>query len=569
MAGAIPFSQSSPSSDSSNLSDSKPAKPVAPLAGHANGDGVRFPFWFVLPALIVGGLLRWLVSSDPVWIDELHTSWAINDSLSVVASRAGHGNQAPVYFWLNWIVNAPFASQNPISLRAMSLLSGMALLVCASGLIWSWTRNRAAVAIVAWLIAIENSFVFYSTEARPYVFMQLLSILHVHLFWSFLHRHRSNVTNTTNTSLEARAADWGLILTTTLLFYTHYVSVWLFFAEAIFFLGCVLVAKQKFQLRPVIITSIETMVLGSIGVPHLWSVFSRRGNWKSVASFEELFSWLWIFLLLALITGALLVWFRFKPRSTQAHVAPNEAESDTQHVRPSDSMRIAFVATWAITPIVAVSVCQLLGVPLAMFRYTVVGTVAFPILFGLLAVCASDWARQWLIGAMLVFVTALFSCPFILPMGKLGFSVAQPPFFRAEMWEFPVQQINSRSDKAFQPVILFGNLIEDVDAFENNDLGFQRYLRYPVSGMYSINLDSRKLFCSPTPSPRRRFSNEQIIEARKQGGAWILVRGEQQMVAEIAAEIEQELRRRGTESRTEIFGFDASYVFLISVDRAD
>ena len=154
-------------------------------------------------------------------------------------------------------------------------------------------------------------------------------------------------------------------------------------------------------------------------------------------------------------------------------------------------------------------------------------------------------------------------------MGKLGFSVAQSPFFRAEMWEFPVQQINSRSDKAFQPVILFGNLIEDVDAFENNDLGFQRYLRYPVSGMYSVNLDSRKLFCSPTPSPRRRFSNEQIIEARKQGGAWILVRGEQQMVAEIAAEIEQELRRRGTESRTEIFGFDASYVFLISVDRAD
>ncbi len=138
---------------------------------------------------VLAAVLRVWQINESLWVDELHTSWCVQGSFWQVTERAAAGNQSPVYFYLVWGVTR-LLGERELTLRLPSLLAGIAL----PGIMWLlvrglWPREGDDPAkqngnverdwsalFAAFLVAIDHTSIFYSTEARPYAVVQLLSI---------------------------------------------------------------------------------------------------------------------------------------------------------------------------------------------------------------------------------------------------------------------------------------------------------------------------------------------------------------------------------------------------------
>ena len=134
---------------------------------------------FALPVALIAFSLRWMISlNEPLWIDELHTAWSVDGPLDVVAGRAAEGNQTPLYFWVEWLVCQQFGLTETW-LRLPSALYGSLTAIAASLLVWNFRRSPTAALTTGLLIAIEPTFLFYGSEARPYALLHLLTLLQV------------------------------------------------------------------------------------------------------------------------------------------------------------------------------------------------------------------------------------------------------------------------------------------------------------------------------------------------------------------------------------------------------
>ena len=71
----------------------------------------------------VGTALRLWQINESLWLDELHTSWIVSDSLTEIAPRARIGNQSPVYFYVVRL-SLLALGERELSLRLPSLLAG-------------------------------------------------------------------------------------------------------------------------------------------------------------------------------------------------------------------------------------------------------------------------------------------------------------------------------------------------------------------------------------------------------------------------------------------------------------
>ena len=129
-----------------------------------------------------------------------------------------------------------------------------------------------------------------------------------------------------------------------------------------------------------------------------------------------------------------------------------------------------------------------------------------------------------------------------------GFDPSELPGLRWEDWQSPINEINASQAKRNHPVLLAANLIEDVDALENSDAEFQAYLRFPVGGFYRVenqtpsNADetvAREIIAIPTLL-REHTRPSDIEKIKNSGGAWLIVRGTE----ELAFEIENEVVRK-------------------------
>ncbi len=110
------------------------------------------------------------------------------------------------------------------------------------------------------------------------------------------------------------------------------------------------------------------------------------------------------------------------------------------------------------------------------------------------------------------------------------------PRLRFENWADPIREINARHDKRTHPVFLFANLIEDVDAFTNAEPAFQEYLQFPINGIASINTQHRTTLAASTMLSQH-FRPTDIELMKLQGGAWLLIRGDQALVTTICNEL--------------------------------
>ena len=479
-----------------------------------------------------------IAQHDGLWLDELHTAWTTGNGWSTLWERAFAGNQSGWYFGLVWIVRGVLGD-SVLALRAVSIAADTLLILVTAHLTWSWTRSTVGTCLAAWLIATDSQFVFYGTEARTYALVQLVSVIQVLTFWSWLSRFRSTEALLgTNRPIRWRGSGLLLSVVTAMLFALHSTSVWLPLAEVIFFMGCWFV--NRFQVatnldwqgawKSAILIALLTALFCVPALMEANSIFGRRNNWLPVSSGAMLlkeFRWpilLWLVLpmILVAIVGAFEGTMATQWRGTQ--------------FSQRNFGRTLFVLMWALVPIGSVWLLDHWQIaPLALSRYTLVGSAALPIFCGLCASTPRNGFGRWAVAGTLI-GSSLFHSPLIHALGQHPMSVQ----LRFEDWHSPIAEINNRADKQTHPVILFANLIEDVQAFERTDGAFQEYLLFPIQGLDRVETTHRKIMSAPTLT-RPHFRHRDIQLMQEQGGGWLIIRADAD-TANLLQEITDELR---------------------------
>lgn len=145
----------------------------------------------LLLLIVVAAGTAWLCGltcRQSLWLDELHTAWTISGDWQQIGPRAAQGNSPPLYFWC-----VACASGKPLGislsvpgLRWLSVTAAVALVMATYGAVRVWTQSVTAAACAAGLLALDTNTLFFGSEARTYMLVQLVSVLQVYVFANML-----------------------------------------------------------------------------------------------------------------------------------------------------------------------------------------------------------------------------------------------------------------------------------------------------------------------------------------------------------------------------------------------
>ena len=480
--------------------------------------------------------------NETLWIDELHTAWAIDNTLGNVAQRAAQGNQTPLYFWIQWLVCRQ-SELTEIWLRLPSVVYGSLTAVAASLLVWSFRPSTIAALTAGLLVAIDPLFIFYGSEARPYALLHLLSVLQVFFFIREIEVCQ-NLSKEPTWRLETM---WLAILTAAMLL-TLLTAVLLVLAELFFLLTFV----RRFPIK----IPLLTILAGSLTMlPLIWlamDVFSKRQDWQSVSDSAVLLQALWPTLLICIVVPASILWLANWRQSGQL-----VSQSTEQGWIPW----LAWPLTWGITPLLLLWIADLSGLaPAAMNRYAQAGAPAWPVLCGVL-LARIPFRSFRFIASLITLALAII----LNGNGKSLLEKGTPGRYRYENWAAAVDLINSEGTKG--PVFLFSNLIEDHQALPSKEASpkaeekMSAYLAFPVTGIHKIKPG---LTVIPRPTLRAgRFALKDLATVKKYQEAWLLVRGDPSLTDVIATELENGLAlRTDQDCRVEVWELTDSLVYV-------
>ncbi len=470
------------------------------------------PSALISVVVIAAVWLRWHFASEPLWVDELHTVWVTNGPLSDVAFRAGQGNQTPLYFWLIWLIKRVFGDSELV-LRVPSVVLGLLTLVVAGRFVWNSSRSVTAVILTAAIIAVDAQMVFYSTEARPYVLVQLLAIIQITVL-SYDVNHAAK-----EKSLSLLWLNWKLVLLTAMLLLTHLTAIWIVIAEVSF----VAMFWNRVNVPRLLISLTTGVLLGLLpSFAILYGVFEKRDDWLVVyydAAAYVRESSIQIAILI-LLPSLLMVSSHLMLRRN------NNGKSGTQ------PPVMFLLACCAILPMLCCAALQLAEfAPIAAYRYSLVGSVAFPIFCGL-AIAKIQHPAFRRISAVVVLAVAVSFNPIIdsfIRAGQLR--------FRTENWKNAIDTIAS-SGRSANPIFLFANLVEDHRAAtldSNVNTAFTRYLSFPLTGQFELPQPNTII---PMPTMVQHHWNlqhlQQILEHH---GGWLVFRSTPETADAIADEL--------------------------------
>ena len=134
------------------------------------------------------------------------------------------------------------------------------------------------------------------------------------------------------------------------------------------------------------------------------------------------------------------------------------------------------------------------------------------------------------------------------------------PELRYENWTDAVATIGEGDSR--YPVLLAGNVLEDVDAQNNRSPWFQEYLKFPVLGAHP-NLKNPVL---PLNSQGELFGPEQAGAVDASGGGWLIVRDRPENLPWIVDQIEK--NPQSDKWKFDLAKFerpDPNYVFLFRI----
>lgn len=464
----------------------------------------------------LGVWLRFILVQEPLWIDELHTSWTVSGDFRQLVDRAAIGNQSPLYF----LLVKPFAdiwqlSQPALGLRLLSMVSGLLTILFSGWLVFRHTRSALAGCMTVVLFALHYDFVYYSSEARSYALAQCVFIVHLFALLACYQRLVSNRDRET-----MRLSDWVwlicLAVTAILLFYLHYATILVIGCEFVLVLLAVVrnVGDRKRQL----IIAATVLVVGLAILPELIQALAIQGRGYDWAIAQDLMaytrqnSWQAIFLCalplgLSILDGV---------RSNKNH--HGSAEGRDQPLVPA-----LVLGCLAILPVALVcALASIQFVSLAHPRFTILSSTAMVILSGFLI--ARIRARTLLIVACL-FVTGWVVVNNPIFMNRIYNRAAFQS--RNEPWQETVALINATTSTDRRPIFLFPNLVEDsYFARHMDDPEFNEYYLFPFNGVHEV-VEQDQIYLAGRPLEGDLFTELDFANMIEFGGARLIVRGDE------------------------------------------
>lgn len=451
--------------------------------------------------------MRYFPAQDPLWIDELHTSWAVADDWQQLNFRSHIGNQSPLYFLPVKVVADQFGNSAE-SLRAISMLAGISLILITGLIVYRSTGKRVAAVVASSIVAANFDFVFYATEARSYALSQLVFLLQLVCFISILQPTKAN-SDTQNGSKLTLFKLSMFVLTSIAMFYLHYTTLLVLFAEAASII-CLVAVSQKMRksLLQLLGTMVVVLILSLPGLLHCWEIRSRNYEWTIVSNLQAYLSAQ--LALVATLIGVPLLGIAIS------------FFANSQQVQSRNKIALIWlpIAACALIPPVFIVACSWLGMAdLAQFRFSLCSTSAMCVACGLLV---STIRPNWLVvlvGLVMLGIT-LTENPIVTDIVR----GQKPGSLRNEDWQAAIEFVDNKLQDLQVPVVVYPNLVEDSYFHSNPTDEMKEYYTFPLLGSYSIRENYPEL--TLIGRPMYSLSNSDLAKIDLAGGCWIVIRSD-------------------------------------------
>lgn len=454
--------------------------------------------WF-LPSVLVGiaAFLAFPLLNRSLWLDELHTAWCIQSySLPEIAQRSQAGNQTPLYFWGLSALARTVGGFSPsyglpgrsaldqigwpeALLRLPSLVAWIAAILLVKKLLRSDSENDyhpSVLGLILLWIILDQSQLFYATEARPYALVQLMSLAG----WFVVARLWQSEGNAKR--LQFLMVVWSVIAAITL--YLHLTSAipvglqWLTIATWLF-TGWR--STQVGTIKPLLLTwCTVTLGLSLVCCP-LFNVASpvwqRRDLWSSFASLRSWSQALWMFPILPVLVPILAA------RFLEPLVGPSQ-QSSTSQSRTNRVLVLWWVAAfapWIIAWLVTASGLA----PIFHRRFIISAAIPIVILGGLelQKLRSTRWQQV---------VACVVLLSLIVSQGYRGLAPKNLVLLRKEDWRSACGWLSERASHSDQLWCSAG-LIEQRWASWPLTTEQNNYLSFPLLSIYKVTTRENKL----------------------------------------------------------------------------
>lgn len=469
---------------------------------------------------LAGATLRLWQTRESLWLDELHTAWCATGRLGEVASRAAIGNQAPLYFWLEWFM-VRLLGPSELSLRLMSVVTGAALPLVLYDLCRRWGESWGVGLIAAALVAIDPLSIFFATEARPYALVQFLAAIHIGVVAELFSRP----------NLGLRAA---FVVGAALLFYLHYTAALLICAELCFWLIVAAARPATIQYHRTMLL-IDLALMSILWLPardHVYEIFTRRANWSAFVAKIDLEEPWSMFNLLPWSISAVVFSIAITLEAIAQRYRPSNPGNEGQR---QTHFRLLALG-WFGIPVVAAWLSTAMNLAPVFFPRYLAASAPAALVLTALCIGVLPWrAARYAFGAG-VLSLALWTSGIIPQFRTDGRFIGD----RKEDWRGAIAWLNKQLAGEKAPILVASGLIEADRLLARHDPLLEDYCLFPVTSLYPLGADRGDLvpLSYRFPSLLQPTDRQRILES---GQTWLIGRGPPRWFTGIAGGIMTDL----------------------------
>jgi hypothetical protein len=486
----------------------------------------------LLLLVTVAAVLRSRNLDDPLWVDELHTAWAVSGSSSDLIPRAQAGNQAPAALLPQWLASR-FLGVDELTLRLPSYLASLALVALVPLMVFRFGGGWAGALLSGVLVVVDYWSVEFACEARPYALVQLVSLLHG---WCLLGRMGLTA------QPSARGGRWwraGWLVTAVLLVMLHYTTLLLIFAGMLAWWLLPAGRSDRDSVKGWLVDHLVLVLACLPLIPHLAMVAGRRANWAQFVEIPSLLDSLTLLPVAAYLSVPLLGWglTRLRPYTRQIAAKDSSAfqyqgldlhseATSTGYLLPADDEQssaapLLVLGTLVLVLLATAWLSTRLDLARLFFpRYVIGASGLLIVLSGLLiGRLRGSWVVRLalLLGSLLVGLGVSGEAARTWQIGP-----------RQEYWPALLTFLDASDPEGKLPVFLCPGLIEDRSLLADtvppvDGIPLDEFCLFPLSGPYRLANQPPALV--PLASSPVRWPPRAQRLTRQAGGSWLIVRG--------------------------------------------